>query len=88
MKIRDKDLERVDSYKYLDVIINETLSWSDHIEYVQNKVSQRLSLLRRIESLLPRKTREISVKSMVIPILDYADIVWGDKSINGQSSSS
>lgn len=41
---------------------------------------QQIGLLRRIKSLLPRKTRELSVKSMVIPILDYADIVWGDKS--------
>ena len=29
LKIMDKDQERVDSYKYLGVIINETLSWSD-----------------------------------------------------------
>ena len=30
--------------------------------------------------LLPRATRELFVKAMVLPILDYADVTWGDKS--------
>ena len=80
LKIRDKELDRINSYKYLGVIINESLSWADHIEYVQGKVSQRLGLLQRIKCLLPRETRELFVKTMILPILDYADVVWGDKS--------
>ena len=30
--------------------------------------------------LLPRATRELFVKAMVLPILDHADVTWGDKS--------
>ena len=42
------------------------------------KVLQRLGLLRRIKYFLPRDIRELLVKSTIIPLLDYADVTWGD----------
>ena len=80
LTIKEKELDRVNSYKYLGVIINENLSWTDHVDYIKIKVSQRLGVLQRIKHLLPRDTRELFVKAMVLPILDYADVTWGDKS--------
>ena len=35
--------------------------------------------MRRIKHLLPYNARLLYYKSLVIPILDYADMVWGDK---------
>ena len=80
LTIKEKELDRVNSYKYLGVIISENLSWTDHVDYIKTKVSQRLGVLQRIKHLLPRDTRELFVKAMVLPILDYADVTWGDKS--------
>ena len=59
--------------------INENLTWTDHIENLRSKVLQRLGLLRRIKCLLPSDIRELFVKSTIIPLLDYADVTWGDK---------
>ena len=38
-----------------------------------------LSLLRRIRHLLPHQARLLFYNSLVLPIFDYADLVWGDK---------
>ena len=72
-------VDKADCYKYLGVIINENLTWSDHIDYFSTKVNQRLGILRRIKHLLPIRIRELYVKSTILPVLDYSDIVWGDK---------
>ena len=79
LQICDEFLDKTDCYKYLGVIINETLSWSDHVDYISTKINQRLGILRRIRHLLPIHTRELYVKSMILPLLDYSDIVWGDE---------
>ena len=76
LTIKEKELDRVNSY----VIIDENLSWTDHVDNIKNKVSQRLGVLERIKHILPRDTREQFVKAIVLPILDYADVTWGDKS--------
>ena len=49
------------------------------MESIRKRVAQRLGLLQRIKHLLPQYSRELLVNSLILPLLDYADIVWGDK---------
>lgn len=79
LKINDHVLERHESFKYLGVKINQNMSWSDHIETMSNKISQRLCLLRRIRHLLPLHARLTVYNSLILPLFEYADLVWGDK---------
>ena len=72
-------LENVTKFKYLGVIINQHLTWHDHIEQLQRKIAKKLGVLKRIKHLLPVYARRIYVSTMVIPILEYASIVLGDK---------
>ena len=62
LQICDEFLDKADCYKDLGVIINETLTWSDHVDYNSTKVNQRLGILRRIKHLLPIHTRELNVQ--------------------------
>ena len=45
----DKSTEEVSSFSYLGVVINNHLSWQDHIDYIGNKTNEKLELLRRIK---------------------------------------
>ena len=72
-------LENVTKFKYFGVIINQHLTWHDHIEQLQSKIAKRLGVLKRIKHLLPVYARRIYVSTMVIPVLEYASIVLGDK---------
>jgi hypothetical protein len=77
--INNRPLSRVESFKYLGITLNHTLSWSDHIEALFTKVNQRLGIIRRVKHLLTVGSRRTLVNSLVMPIFDYADFVWGDK---------
>ena len=46
-------LERVDIFKHLGVIMDETLSWKEHVSSMGKKISSRLALLRRARKVLP-----------------------------------
>lgn len=48
LQLHGKVLERVANFSDLGVVLNETLSWKDHVEYVSSKLSSRLGLLIRI----------------------------------------
>ena len=43
------------------------------------KISQRLGLLKRIKHLLPFSACLVFYNSLVMPLFDYADLIWGDK---------
>jgi hypothetical protein len=36
-------------------------------------------LLKRVKHLLPRQSRELVYKTVIQPVLEYGDIVWGDR---------
>ena len=81
LTVNDCVIERVTTFKlaYLGIVINEKLSWTDHIEFVRKKVNQRLGVLRRIKHFLPFYARNLFVSTMVLPFLDYCDIFCGDR---------
>ena len=79
VSILDNQLDSVRSFKYLGVVLSSNFTWTEHVEHVTSKVNQRLGLLHRIKHLLPYNARLLYYNSLVLPIFDYADLVWGDK---------
>ena len=63
--VNENTIEQTDSFKYLGVKLNETMEWSDHIDYIHSKIAKRLGLLKRVKHLLPVKFREIMYNTMI-----------------------
>ena len=43
--LNDNIVKRVTSTKFLVIIIDEKLSWKQHIEYVKNKISKSIGII-------------------------------------------
>ena len=70
-------LEKVESYKYLGVVINSTLTWSDHISRVCSRARQQLGLLyRQFYGDSSTSTLKALYIIQVRPHLEYAIPVW------------
>ena len=69
-------LERVSSFRLLSVIIDENLSWSEHIISVSSKAKRTLGIIYRQFYLCDKATLLTMYKSLVLPILDYCCFVW------------
>lgn len=72
-----QDIERVTSFCYLGVTLDEHLSWIGHVEIICNKVSKRLGLLSRIRPYLTQKAAKRVYNCLIEPIFNYTDTVWG-----------
>ena len=70
------DLDRVYAFKYLGVLMDQTLSWKDHIDSLGKKISSRLGMLRRARKVLPKATCVTLYNTMVLPLFDYCAAVW------------
>ena len=79
VSVFDHNVNNVNSFKYLGIFISSDFTWTKHVEYIAGKINQRLGLLNRIKHLLPFSARLLFYNSLVMPLFDYADLVWGDK---------
>ena len=47
-KVNSTAIDRSDSFKHLGVVLNQTLSWSKHIDTISTKINQRIGMVKRI----------------------------------------
>ena len=68
-----KEVNQVKLFKYLGVLLDECLSFNDHINYVRSKVASRLGLLSRLRGCLTTEAANKIYLSTVLPILSCCD---------------
>ena len=71
------NLVSVKNTKFLGVIIDSKLNWSDHIAYIKNKISKSIGILTKIRRFLNKKTLRNIYFSFVYLYLTYCVEVWG-----------
>ena len=77
ISIGNTQLNSVSSQKLLGLHIDETLSWTQHIDYLCSVISSRISLLRQLSYYVPENIQKIYYQSHVLPMIDYGSISWG-----------
>ena len=69
-------LEERTEHKHLGLIIQSNCKWDSHIRQIATKTNMLISCLRFYKYKLTRKALETMYKSFILPIFDYADIIW------------
>ena len=66
------------SGKLLGVTVNNSLSWSDHIETVIKKCNTYLYILSRIKLYLSTDNRKRFYNAYLLPHFDLCCVIWGN----------
>ena len=67
-------VNKASSQKHLGIILDESLSFEEHLKTISVKTNKTLYLLRKL--LLPRAVLITLYKSFIRPYLDYGDIIY------------
>lgn len=67
-----------ETVKNLGIIMDRQFSWNPQISEVSRKIFGSAASLRRLRNFLPITTKTALVKSLLFPILDYADACYLD----------
>ena len=78
VQIQGNIIDHVNATKFLGIIIDNKLNWSDHINYIKNKISKSLGIIYKIRSFLNRITLRNLYHTFVFPYLIYGVEVWGN----------
>ena len=73
-------IERVENYKYLGIKLDYNLTFSEHAMCIRSKVIPRLKMLNKVKQILNRKTKLTLYKTLIAPLFDYGDIIYGSLS--------
>ena len=75
--ICDNSLTYYKNTKFLGVIIDDKLNWSDHI-YIKNKISKSIGIIHKTHNFLDRNTLRNLYFTFIYPYLIYCIEIWGN----------
>ena len=73
-------LSEVAKTKFLGVVIDNKLSWNDHISYISGKIARGIGILIKARAVLNRDTLVTLYYSFIYPYYIYCNHVWGSTS--------
>ena len=76
LKINDYDIKSSSYIKFLGVLVDEHLSWTDHINILENKLSKNLGLLYKSKHFLNANGMRSLYYSFLHSYLNYGNIAW------------
>lgn len=76
VKIKNVGLESVSLYKYLGVILDEHLTFIEHINYLISIISGKNYILKKIRPYLTMETALLLVKTCILPYYDIGDVFY------------
>ena len=63
--------------KVLGVYIDHLLSWSKQIGIVKKNATNIIRKIHRINKFLPLKLKLTLYNTLIVPVFNYADVIWG-----------
>lgn len=72
-----KQINKVDSLKYLGILLDKNLRWDDHIAFLNRKIRNLFYKFYQLRELLDQRLLNIVYSSIVESNLRYGVIVWG-----------
>ena len=78
LEMNGTQLNRVDFTKSLGVLIDENLTWSNHINAISKKISSGIGSIKRISHCVPPATLHHIYHGLVQSHFDFCSVVWGN----------
>ena len=70
-------IRRVKSVKCLRLIVDDTLTWAEYVDYISTKISKNIGIIKRVRTLLPQHSLLTLYTTLIQPYLRYCNTVWG-----------
>lgn len=74
--IDDIELEIVNEYKYLGILLDSKLNFESHLKSLKQRMFSRLMTLQKIRWTISEKDASTLYKSCIMPFLDQGDIYY------------
>ena len=81
LKIGNSIIKRKSSVKFLGVMLDENISWKEHIKTTEKKLAKNIGLLYRAKPYLDEMSLKTIYFSYIHSYLNYANIAWASTRI-------
>ena len=71
-------LERVKHTKFLGVLIDDCLTWKNHIDCVSKTIARNIGVMNKLKHFIPNRILFTLYCTLILPYLNYGILIWGN----------
>ena len=71
-------LEKVKHTTFLGVLIDDCLTWKNHIDCVSKTISRNIGVMNKLKHFVPTRILHALYCTLILPYLNYGILIWGD----------
>ena len=76
IKLDDIEITHKELFKYLSIIVDPTLSFSRHVDFLISKSIGHFKILSKTHPIISSATSLMLYKTICISVFDYCDIIY------------
>ena len=76
--LNDTILERVKVTKFLGVLIDECLTWKNHIDCISKTISRNIGVMNKLKHSIPHCILRTLYCTLILPYINYGILIWGN----------
>ncbi|MBY0580860.1 MAG: reverse transcriptase family protein [Rickettsiales bacterium] len=76
ISIEKTNLQRTFCIKFLGVLLDEQISWKDHINLIENKISKSIGIMYKTRHMLDKNCLKLIYYSFIHSYINYCNIAW------------
>jgi hypothetical protein len=77
IKMDNIEIEFVNEFNFLGILIDRHINWKPHISYLRNKLSKVNAIFNKLKHTVPKTTLILLYNTMFLPYLNYGILLWG-----------
>jgi hypothetical protein len=78
ISMNNENLKQVKSTTFLGIVIDECLTWKNHLNSISKKIIKSASIISRIRHFTNLKSLKLVYYALVYPYLIYGNLIWGN----------
>jgi hypothetical protein len=78
ISINNESIKRVEKITFLGIVIDEFLTWRDHIDLIAKKIIKCAAIISRIRHFTNLNSLKLIYYALVYPYLTYGNLIWGN----------
>ena len=75
--LNDTILERFKVTKFLGVLIDECLTWKNHIDCISKTISRNIDVMNKLKHSIPHCILR-TLCTLILPYINYGILIWGN----------
>jgi hypothetical protein len=78
ISINKENIKQVKNITFLGIVIDEFLTWRDHIDLISKKIIKCAAIISRIRHFTNLNSLKLIYFALVYPYLTYGNLIWGN----------